>query len=162
MSQNSPKSHDTGPSHSNQLSGGMLDQFHNLPLPLQSPVHHHIGDLKGKDDGSDSSQEEPDSFSFTLTSTEVTIVEERGFLDISVIFKCHLRSPYGLGEDDSLSGVGTSSDMSVKDWSRIVMAFQAENAHWHPWESTLLPAYSDLILIICSGPNMMLSIGRKG
>ncbi len=140
MAQNSPKSKDTGPSHSNQLSGGMLDQFHNLPLPLQSPVHRHIADLTCKDDESDSSQEEPDSFSFTLTCAEqVSKVEERGFLDFSVIFKRHLRCLYGLREDDSLSGVGTSSDMSVKDCAKIFIAFQAENARWHPWESTLLP-----------------------
>ncbi len=119
MVQNSPKSKDTGPSHSNQLSGGMLDQFHNLPLPLQFPVHRHIADLTGKYDGYHSSEEEPDSFSFTLTCAEVSKVEERGFLDFSVIFKRHLRCLYGLGEDDSLSGVGTSSDMSVKDWAKI-------------------------------------------
>ncbi len=70
MSQNSPKSQDTGSSHSNQLSVSMLDQFHNLPLPLQSLVHRHIADLTGMDDGYVSSSEEPDSFSFTLTSAE--------------------------------------------------------------------------------------------
>ncbi len=81
----------------------MLDQFPILPLPLQFPVHKHIVDLTGKDDESDSSQEELDSFSFTLTSEEVAKVGEREFLDFSVIFKRHLRSPYGMGEEDSLS-----------------------------------------------------------
>ncbi len=36
--------------------------------------------------------------------------------------------------------------MSVKDWARIFMAFQAENAGWHPKKSTALPVYGDLIL----------------
>ncbi len=36
--------------------------------------------------------------------------------------------------------------MSVKDWARIFMSFQAENAHWLPRESTSLPAYGNLIL----------------
>ncbi len=133
---------DKGPGHASQLSSGMQEHFSNQPLPVQAPLHKHIADLTGKEEDSDSSQEELDSFSFTLTSEEVEKVGEREFLDI---FKRHLRSPYGLDDEDSLSSGCGISDMSVNDWARIFMAFQTENAGWHPKESTVLPAYGNLI-----------------
>ncbi len=131
---------DTALGHTSQLSGGSQETFSNQPLPVRSPIHKHIADLTGKEEDSDSSQEELDSFSFTLTSEEVEKVGDREFLDFSVIYKRHLRSPYGLDYEDSPSSGGGKSDMSVKDWARIFMTFQAENARWHPKESTALPA----------------------
>ncbi len=132
---------DMGPSNTSQPSGGMQETFSNQPLPVRSPLHKHTADLTGKEEDSDSSQEELDSFSFTLTSEEVEKVGEQEFLDFSVIYKRHLAVPLWPGR-----GGLPLIRVSVKDWARIFMAFQAENARWHPKESTALPAYGDLIL----------------
>ncbi len=117
---NPPALVETSPGHTRQLSGGIQDRFSSLPLPIWSPVYKHIADLTGKEEESNSS--------FTLTAEEVGKVGEREFLDFSLIFKRHLQSPYGLGNADTPSSGSGNSDMSVKDWARIFMVFQAENA----------------------------------
>lgn len=51
-----------------------------------------------------------------------------------------------MGDLEPLHIGGSKADMSVKEWARIFMSFQAEHAHWHPKEATVLPYYGDLIL----------------
>ncbi len=76
----SPALMDTGSGHTSQLSGGIQETFSNQPLPVWSPLHKHIADLTGKEEDSDSSQEELDSFSFTLTIEEVEVFGLLGHL----------------------------------------------------------------------------------
>ncbi len=110
-------------------------------------VQTFIADLTGKaSDESDSSSEEQDSFSFMLTPEKVTTIKDREYLDFTTICHRHQRSPCGLGDVTASSFGADKSDMSVTDWARIVLAFHAENARWHPCEATALPAYGDLIL----------------
>ncbi len=110
-------------------------------------VYQYVEDLTGKaEDKYDSFFEEEDCFSFTLSTEEVTQVVDREFLDFSVIFHRHQRSPYGFGDLDCSSTASSKSDMSIKVWARIFLAFQAENTPWHPGEATALLAYGDLML----------------
>ncbi len=62
---------------------------------LTASVQKYIEELTGKaDEESDSSMEEQDSFSFTLTPEEVATIQEREYLDFSSIFRRHQRYHY--------------------------------------------------------------------
>ncbi len=103
------------------------------------PVFRHIQSLTGKQiDDSDSSDEEQDSLSFTLTQEEVLQIASHEFVDFDAIYRHHQRSPYGIGEQEASSTGGAKRDMSVKEWAWIFMAFQAKHARWHPKEATAL------------------------
>ena len=113
-----------------------------LPESVRRMIEATTGN-EGND--SDSSHEDSDSFSFILSQEEVVKVYERQFIDFAAIYSRHQRAPYGMGTQ-SHQPSPKKGDMSVKDWARIFLAFQAENARWHPKEATALPAYGDLIL----------------
>ncbi len=96
--------------------------------PAMPPtIQNYVEDLTAKPgDKSNSSMEDLHSFSFTLTLEEVTTIQEREYLDFCIIVRHHQRSLFGLGDVTASPSGMDKSDMSVTDWARVFLAFQAE------------------------------------
>ena len=136
-----------GPSQGPSVPTTGADEDSDDDVQVARMVRHHANELTGKSPNNiecESSDEEDDALTYTLSMDEVKQVAQQEYLDFSSMYSRYLKAPYS---DRAIQQKGQNQpDVPLTEWVRMFCAFQAEHLRSHPKDGPNMPKYVDRIV----------------